>query len=245
MDNILAVVNLNASSGFADDDIVNTFAIRKVGWDGSFPGAVTLAIANFYNGSAPTTAHPVSWYLSNHLDRTALAHAIGLYDITGHENGEPHGSPFFVDHFTLGVGDASSRLPTEVALAITLKTASGMAAQVEVADNADPLGVDDADDRPDRPKQRRTGRLFMGPLNMAALDGSTGRPSATVLPDFAKAAQALKADLDAVAAPGPFTWSVWSRKNRALTPITAWAIDNAFDTQRRRGIAPTAKYTLP
>jgi hypothetical protein len=34
-------------------------------------------------------------------------------------------------------------------------------------------------------------------------------------------------------------WVVWSSKLRTSVPVTDWHVDNAFDTQRRRGIGAT------
>lgn len=92
------------------------------------------------------------------------------------------------------------------------------------------------------PQSRRRGRVFLGPMadSGSVIDSTNGRVAAG-FPDFiVNCAKQLHSDLLALGV----TWSVFSRMNVALVPVhTVWC-DNAFDTQRRRGDAPTLRSTF-
>jgi hypothetical protein len=80
------------------------------------------------------------------------------------------------------------------------------------------------------PRQR--GRIYVGPLNGSAMEdtGGDARVTPQCRSDLAAAFKRLGAFEDALA------WAVFSRKdNEARGPIGGGWVDNAFDTQRRRG----------
>lgn len=93
------------------------------------------------------------------------------------------------------------------------------------------------------PKGRRRGRVYLGPLSAnAAYNESTGcRPSANLVSALSDAVQALSDGLDG----SGVLHSVWSRTDDELYNVVQYWVDNAFDTQRRRGLAPTTKTLLP
>lgn len=85
---------------------------------------------------------------------------------------------------------------------------------------------------------RRRGRVYVGPLNLNALStvplvGDAG-PSDGLVRDLRSAMQGLAQDTSV-------EWCVASRKDGALYTVTNGWVDNAFDTQRRRGGAPTSR----
>jgi hypothetical protein len=86
---------------------------------------------------------------------------------------------------------------------------------------------------------RRRGRLFWGPLNTLAItDASTALP-VRISPTFrTQAATALLA-----LAGGTSAWSIYSPTNDNLVPVVGGFIDNACDTQRRRGPDASARTT--
>lgn len=89
--------------------------------------------------------------------------------------------------------------------------------------------------------RRRTGRLYIGPLATAAgADGSTtgpSRPAAGFMADLAAAAVRLTTT-DAFAT----RWSIRStRPLENYNPVASGFVDNAWDTQRRRGPVPSSK----
>lgn len=113
----------------------------------------------------------------------------------------------------------TTTLPTEVALCLSFQAAhvSGQS------------------------QRRRRGRVYCGPLAQVAAVSSTGRPSGTVMTSLAASAESLRVGIGSTTV----SWVVLSQPKQT-DPIT-WAIvtggwvDDAFDTQRRRGPASTTR----
>lgn len=93
------------------------------------------------------------------------------------------------------------------------------------------------------PKARRRGRVYVGPLAVTVSEGAANgaRPASGVPAFFSDAVEALTAVLTAEG----LLHCVWSRSDDTFYPVVEYWVDNAFDTQRRRGIAPTARTLLP
>lgn len=85
---------------------------------------------------------------------------------------------------------------------------------------------------------RRRGRNYIGPLK-ASLN-TLGRPSATALTNLAAAYDLFGTQVNAIT---DVDWVVWSGVSLTATPITDGWVDNAFDTQRRRGVQTTSRTT--
>jgi len=94
-----------------------------------------------------------------------------------------------------------------------------------------------------QPQRRRRGRIYLGPLNSTALGIGTdaGRVSATLRTGMTTAADTLA---NSIMGLGAARWGVWSGTDSALVNVDNGWIDNAFDTQRRRGLADTARTTF-
>lgn len=84
---------------------------------------------------------------------------------------------------------------------------------------------------------RRRGRLYIGPLNVGASDAG-GRPQGSLILRLARAGRALHA---AAESSTTWNWQVYSVADSTGHDIESGWIDNAFDTQRRRGIAPSSR----
>lgn len=89
------------------------------------------------------------------------------------------------------------------------------------------------------PASRRRGRIYVGPLGVNCL-GITGRPDGVVATALQDAVEAFRAVLD----PEPINHAVWSRAGDNLYDVVQYWTDDAFDTQRRRGLSPTTKTVL-
>jgi hypothetical protein len=237
----LAVATLKHTNGLAKSNYVNTFAISHASSTPGTPGEITTAIAAFYNGIATGNTVTVSSRLSGEITRATGGCSIQLYNIGADLGGTPHGSPFFTDAFTMSAPVDSMNLPSEVACCLTWTAVGRHLEAVSGDDNSDPSGVDDPDSLRDRPMQRRTGRIYVGPLNGGA--HSNGRPSTGFMTILNNAGKALSVAL-AARASGPYVLGVWSRKNAGIYPVGGSFVDDAFDTQRRRGAAPTARAVL-
>lgn len=116
---------------------------------------------------------------------------------------------------------ASSDVPPELAICLSFQ--------------GDPVaGVNQA---------RRRGRLFLGGFGLWADPGdATQFPEvdSTIITAITTAADAFG---NAVPAQ-QFFWSVWSRTTSTMVPITNGWVDNAPDTQRRRGADATSRTTF-
>jgi hypothetical protein len=236
MPDALATVTLEPTNGIAKDRIVNTFAMSTPeGALSGFVDGISNCLQSFYN-DVQASGSTVASFLSAGLSRAVLATITRVYDITGHLDGSPHGSPVGLKAWQLGaVVGSTGALPEEVAVVLTTRGAAWAAAPVEAADAGDPGAA------VDRPRQRRSGRVFIGPLHHGAVAAvaNIARPSAGLQSTLLDAAEGLRDDLDALG----IDWAVWSRVDAALNSITDVQVDDAFDTQRRRGAAPVGRQT--
>lgn len=137
----------------------------------------------------------------------------------------------FLEEDPLETDDPSAAhgLPEEVALCLSF------------------AGVSALGGAPTTPPNRR-GRIYLGPLATAAIGdldpASFTRPADDFMDATLSMATALAGYADGSAS--PFQWVVWSRATGgALTPVTHWWVDNAWDTQRRRGVDASSRVTGP
>lgn len=87
-----------------------------------------------------------------------------------------------------------------------------------------------------QPQARRRGRIYIGGLLMAASQDS--RPVSGIITTLACAGRDL---IQASNASVSWEWQQYSRTNAAGNIVTGGWVDNAWDTQRRRGLAPSAR----
>lgn len=238
---ILAVATLNPASGIPKDAVVNTFSVvSAAGLNPTDGGHLTTLLTRFYANST-SVGHAVGDYLSDSVSRALSAHTWDLYDISGHLDGSPHGSPFFSDTFTLPAGAVSPvRMPSEAAIALTLR---GTGWQTALANVPGPPAGPAGDTHP---RARKSGRIFLGPLSATAnasfvATGGEAVVNPTVVTAILDAIQDVQTQL--VATTEQMSLAIWSRKAAGLTAISHAQVDNAFDTQRRRGIAATTRVT--
>lgn len=147
--------------------------------------------------------------------RTYMSGYIGT---TGHkvkvyDLGDPTPRIPAVEDFELTTGNTGSNLPNEVAVCLSYHAAAPITA-------------------------RRRGRLFIGPLHTTAMQGAgTAEPRVndTLRGLLASSAEAM------LPSAASRDWVVHSPTAGASATVTGGWIDNAFDTQRRRGTDPTDK----
>lgn len=90
------------------------------------------------------------------------------------------------------------------------------------------------------PNARRRGRLYLGPLNVSAVSATgneSPRPAAAFKTAVLDAAVEWNNALEALAC----SWVQYSPTAQLVTNVANCWVDDAFDTQRRRGVAPTVK----
>jgi hypothetical protein len=210
------------ANGLSKDRYVNTFYGLWIGEPS--PTQLTdaaTAIKAFY--TARSSGAVLRTYMATNLNGPGTT--IKAY----HVNLDPTHPPIYEEEYSFPTAaGAAENYPAEVALCLSYQSSEAP-------------GVD---------IRSRRGRIYIGPLTTAA--GSSGgaggatRPNVGVTNCLLDAAQALKTQMAAAGG----TWSVFSPKHLALGDvsysysITSVSVDDAFDTQRRRGAAPTAKTPL-
>lgn len=181
--------------------------------DGATADLLADAIEDFYDG-VTGAGNSISEYLSASIVRTTEVHEVKFYTV----DGGPLGSPYATKEFALTAAPlAVYRLPAEVACCLSFAAAQiggGIAA-------------------------RRRGRLFIGPLCSDALDGGTSRPSSSLQTDLLAAGKRLFDAANAAEA----EWIIYSRAGNSTSAVYRGWVDDACDTQRRRGLAPTSRLT--
>lgn len=146
---------------------------------------------------------------------------IKMYDMSQPKESPPIDSVFMTLTPAAGVGVG---LPNEVACCLTLH----------------------AIPQPGVPRQSWRGRIYLGPLNTNCLDGDSGstsegvnvqhsRPKATFIQAVRAGGESLHGALLAANA----SWVIYSRTRQTMYPVKDISIDDAWDTQRRRGLRPT------
>lgn len=88
------------------------------------------------------------------------------------------------------------------------------------------------------PQARKRGRVYLGPFVNNTGTGLPNRPDAEFRSSVVRRAQKLAASWHLI---DGFTWSIYSPTlDQAFPVVRAW-MDDAWDTQRRRGDAPTSE----
>lgn len=229
---VLAQVVLGHVSGLPEDAVVNDLCFLADDAGAAIDG-IGDSIESFFN--TDNTNVEIRQYLGGQLSRVANACSIRFYDLTGALDGSPHGSPFETRAWTLGARQGTYNLPDEVALVQTF-WAAGWSSEPEQAVNPAPPPAKI------RPQSRFRGRMYLGPLNgstATTASDTSPRPSTSFLTDLTAAWFRFMDERP--------DFAVWSRADEVLRTVAGGdldgriTVDNAFDTQRRRGVAPTAR----
>lgn len=170
------------------------------------------ALNDFY------TVHLTNW--SPELSGTVPG-TIELYDITAHLAGTPHGPPYDMGPLSGLLSTSGDPLPGEVAVCVDY--------------HADLTGIPEFGTGT-RPRARRRGRHYHGPMRVTSLthDSATNEPSWGVA-GAGTTGQFQTAYSDLLGAlPTGVEWDVWSRKDAAIYPVIGGWVDEAPRSQRRR-----------
>ena len=229
------VVSLGSTTELPEDTVQN---VLNCGLTGVLaPGDVSTAMAavrDFFNALAPGQTTDIANRINGSISRVANACTIEAYatlDLTG---ATPLGSPIDTLSFTMDPEGSSNDLPEEVAVVVSY--------------NADLTNVPVTESNPSpppatiRPQQRRRGRMFVGPLNQLA-----GTTSGT--PNLFRPFSGFRVDLGAAFAgmattingTGGLELGIWSKADAEVFTAVGGYVDDAWDTQRRRGVAPTVR----
>lgn len=211
-----AQVILNSSTGLAEDRCENTFFVSGTDSVATMATAWFGYLVNFYNTVHTPGTTALAGFMSGDLSRTADKHTMKFYDMA---DPVPR-APISTVTWQLGalVGTAVN-MPKEVAVCLSYKGtyASGI------------------------PQARQRGRIYHGPLNTNVILGaSTVNP--TVDTSYIAALRGAGIYLVGVGTSGS-KWCVHSVRGGFDSYITGGWVDNAFDTQRRRGLTATSRTT--
>lgn len=245
---------LPSATGIPKDDVVNDWVWEMPdAWDPvANHGDITLPTFAIYNTTPTSQPHAIGWYISGQISRSTNMQA-KVYEITGHLDGSPHGSPVAIDTGTLvAEGSGAYDMPSEVAAVLTLRglgfdtaLVEGPTATLPTDARAQRLGAPATHTGKTRPRQRHSGRIYFGPLNTNVIDVVTfGGHRPRISSEFrAVCTQAVK-DNYLSASGGAGRLKVWSRRLVDVRSVVQVEMDDAFDVQRRRGISASARTVL-
>lgn len=206
--------SFQGASGVAKDQYVNTFHfVGPIVTGSNFP-ALAEKVRHFYAVAAPLATKPIEQWMAPMSDFAGAR--VKMYDT----DDPPHTGPVYEETYTPGThGQTGENLPSEVAVCLSY------AAVPEV-------GI---------PIARQRGRIYIGPLAATTLSpapqSTISRPSLDFRTDLVKAARELYEQ-----ALGLFYgWVVHSETAGEDWAIARWWCDDAWDTQRRRGDAPSSR----
>lgn len=91
-----------------------------------------------------------------------------------------------------------------------------------------------------QPQARKRGRVYIGPFSNGALLATPTPPQSRPKTELITAMITNASDFGALCTGLSFPWSVYSPTNLTAFPVHRLWVDNAWDTQRRRGIDATA-----
>lgn len=211
---LLIRAQMEASTGLPADRVINDFAFSdSTAQSGAEITALFAMVSGFYRNTQVSGASLGS-RLSNYINRGAT-HELQAYRIVAGALGSPLQTEDWLGPTTAAGADG---LPAECAAVLSF--------------HANLTGVLE-ESGATRPRARRRGRLFIGPLGTTALTLSTAPYylNSTFLSIMREAAVELYDAATAVSTP----WAVWSRTDATVRPIVAGWTDNAPDTMRSRG----------
>lgn len=229
---------LNSKSGVSEDNAVWTLYYRPPG--GSIPidpGSGSVAVDNLaaaishFLGSVPAgLTLSVVDFLAPSIMRGFPGAELKLYAIPINPV-QVLGPPFATRLITIPGTPPTGGFPAEVASCLTY--------------HADLNGIPERGPNNTRPASSRRGRIYLGPLTGASGVANATTGWTTVATNFrdtalGAAGQFLKGE----AGNASWQWVVFSKKNWEVHDVKGAWMNDAFDTQRRRGQDPTVKTSV-
>lgn len=218
-------------SGLAEDVSINVWHFRTVDpepTEAEITTAATSLIDFYYEppsdaSTTDTIAQAMAPWINFSFSNCYLR-IVGVDQVTGAELG----AAIITNYDGPSQPDPSdSNLPLEVAICCSFK---GYYSEGPVLERA-----------------RRRGRVYIGPLNDTVLQGNGTAAPPRPSVDFVNLLTAKMQDLRENAQTGAGTggasapWVIWSRAGGAIHNVVGGWVDNAWDTQRRRGNETTTR----
>lgn len=203
-------------SGTPEDQYVNVFHFIGIDVSPASLALLALDVKGFYSIGPTGGTGSIADKMASSSDSPGAR--VKVYDLS---DPKPR-APLYDETYTPSShGSAAENLPDEVAICLSYSA----------------LGASGS------PIARRRGRLYLGPWSSDILTGGAQNysvPNLSARQDITKAAK----ELASRAIGHGYQWAVYSpTDNLALPIVTVW-VDNAWDTQRRRGNQPTSRVTL-
>lgn len=229
----LAVVQFPGTSALPSDRADMDFAIDAdvIGFTG-FTTAIDAVVNTAY-----ATFSLAGSFFGDQVARGTDVGTIDFYDLAGALDGSAHGSPIETRSFDIAAaGGARVSLPSEVSFVVSF--------------NADLTGIPEEEPNPSpppatiRPRARRRGRVYI-PYLATTATGDDGNGVSRPGDDFWQWAQDAWTDfMSTMLTTSSDSFFIWSRASAAFYPVVGGHVDNAWDTQRRRGEAPTTRASI-
>jgi hypothetical protein len=221
----LCRVNLNYTTGLPRDASVNDWVAT---FDSGVPSsadldAFALAVSHYYTQNNDGVA-TIGSYMASCIDRGASKTTDEIFAIPDAPGAL--GAPVHTGVITIPAQNVSGvDLPNEIAICQSF--------------SASTTGIPEHGAGGTRPKARRRGRIFLGPLITASMRfghgaGTPQRPDTAFITKMNDSANAVHDELIAAG----WHWAVWSRVDWACHSVITASVDDEFDVQRRRGEDP-------
>lgn len=243
----LMTVKVPNLDGIAKDEVEWGFAFAETPGGGTVDADMQSWATDFFTHDYGTGQ--LAGYLSQCLD---FAHVqINHYDITAHLNGSPHGSPIFsglVDWSASGGSQTASGNQLSAVLAYQATAygsypVEGPSGAIPTPESAQDMGAPATHTGLTKLRQRKAGRVYLGPLNGNAITHDANHnPKLTANAQNSFKAAAVNGESGGAHAHG-LTWSVWSRRNASLDAITEGWVDQCIHTRRRRAFQDNTRLT--
>lgn len=214
---IKAQVRLQRDTLLPEDAVVNTFHfLTDVDtMDPSDPGDIKQMLTDLYTLAVPGEAASLMSRMSRVLNGPAEVRMYNLADA------EPRAA-IHLSTFATTWPTAGDALPSEVALVAQIR--GGPTSGVDI--------------------RRQRGRIYFGPFNVdpGTTDAADNRPSLTLRNIIGKAMQRMA---NAGNTAGTPRLCVWSGTGLSASIVNNIRVNDAWDTQRRRGAKPTGNLDFP
>jgi hypothetical protein len=216
MPNIRVQHTFQDVSGLSEDRYVNTFHFNVPAVNLAEAPTVSAAIKGFWTIVPSTAAVALKTFMGDQTDGPGAT--IKMYNL---EESPPR-TVIFEETYNPAAMGGGGNLPAELAvcLSYTAPSFSGI------------------------PAASRRGRIYIGPLSVAAMGVAVAGKDRMVDSGMMSCLKGAAAQMASVCATAGWSWGVYSPTTLALYEIDNVYVDDAFDIQRRRGSRPTMRSPL-
>lgn len=205
-------------NGLSKDQYVNTWYFNRIVVGTVDYTPLASAVKGFYHTAIPSGGLTVAGYLGGLSDGPNAR--VKIYNLDDPSSPGVPRQPVYEEQYNpTSHGASTGNMPEECAVCLSYEAAPAS-------------GV---------PIARRRGRVYIGPLtnNANSSTGSNDQPTVSVT--FQQVLTQSAKQMAEVALTDSWQWCLHSPTSALDPPIVRCWVDNAFDTQRRRGIKPSSR----